>query len=240
MRHLTRLVVGTCISAATAGAGCGSSGPVGGKPPSTVASPEASPAAAPTGLSPYWSSLFVQGATSTWKFNHFEEGGDYNDELGECEVTTSVNHATAVLCTVTSVKREGALWSSTVACKAEDADESYEDGWPSGSWLTDGAANLWYNSASTDEPEMTDPPRIIDCSNGASRPPLSEDQLSEACNGGERLSMELSGDRWCVRLSSADGGRGRCFERGVGPAARTETGSFSPCGSLDKSLTRGD
>jgi len=184
--------------------------------------PTPTPSAVPTGLSPWWASLFEEGATSVWQYTHHHIESEPTEE-GDWIETVDERREVDVRCVVSNVRREGALWASTVTCAALDPSVEVTLWGPQGDWYTDGGARLYHQALPPDPPTLTDPPSQADleaeCAAAASAPDgLFGTSQWPDCEH-ERKSISLRGGTWCVYYSPIDGGHHMCFSRGVGPSS---------------------
>ncbi|MCC6624529.1 MAG: hypothetical protein IT385_24995 [Deltaproteobacteria bacterium] len=178
--------------------------------------------ARPTGLSPWWASLFEEGAVSQWVYTYDHNESEVNDE-GEWVETVSEHREADVRCTVSNVRREGALWASTVTCAALDPSVEVSLRGPAGDWFTDGGTRLYHDTLPPESPTLTDPPSQADlraeCLAAESAP---DGRLGSSwwpdCEH-VRASIQLTGETWCLHYSPIDGGSHECFLRGVGPSS---------------------
>lgn len=178
--------------------------------------------ARPTGLSPWWASLFEEGAVSQWVYTYDHNESEVNDE-GEWVETVSEHREADVRCTVSNVRREGELWASTVTCAALDPSVEITLPGPSGDWVTDGATRLYHQASPPDHPTLTDPPSQADlraeCLAAESAPDGQIGWLSWPDCEHMRPSISLRGESWCLHYSPIDFGSHACFRRGVGPSS---------------------
>lgn len=175
----------------------------------------------PRELSPWWASLFEEGAISDWHYTFHNVESEPNEE-GEWVELVNEARETEVRCVVSRVRREGALWASTVTCVA--LDPSIVDiPQPQGDWYTDGATRLYYETLPPERPTLTDPPSRADLEAACAEAEGAPDGVGAlvdwpACEH-ERPTIMHRGDSWCLHHTSIGGGRSVCFQKGVGPTS---------------------